>query len=207
MKLARKSATPIKINEGASATLNPPVVRNLIAIAIVNSAVVARIVTIVINALESEPIPIRVNAVPKPKAAPKAKATGFNGKPCEISGPLAQKAPASAMTTPIQRPRESCSPPINANITGTTAPSELIGETTPMRPVLRPTYKQINPIYPSTPANTPGQKKPEKNPSFPKATAPLSSVAKIKKIPKAKPINWVIPRTAKALYFLLIRPA
>ena len=136
----------MKIRDGASLTLNPPVVRNLIAIAIVNSAVVARIVTIVINALESEPIPIRVSAVPNPKAAPKANATGFSGNPCEISGPLAQKAPASAITTPIQRPRESCSPPITANITGTTAPSELIGETTPMRPVLSPMYKQIKPV-------------------------------------------------------------
>ena len=100
MKLARKSATPINIKDGASLFLNPPVVRNLIAMPIVNIAVVARIVTIVISALDSEPIDMKVKQVPKPNAAAKARSRGLSEIPSETSGPLAQKAPKSATTTP-----------------------------------------------------------------------------------------------------------
>lgn len=53
--------------------------------------VAARIETIVSSALLSEPMAIKVKAKPNPAAAPKARSIGFNGSPCDNSGPLAQK--------------------------------------------------------------------------------------------------------------------
>ena len=106
---------------------------------------VALIITIVINALDSEPIVINVSAVPNPAAAPNAKKRGLGDKPCDNSGPLAQKAPANARTTPIACPRVKTSPATSATVNGMTPLNALIGDTTPMRPVDNPAYKQINP--------------------------------------------------------------
>ena len=114
--------------------------------AIVTINVVALIITIVINALDSDPIAIKVIAVPKPAAAPSAKKIGFGDSPCDSSGPLAQNAPTIAMTTPIPCAVVSTSPFTSATVKGMTALSALIGETTPMRPVDKPAYKQIKPM-------------------------------------------------------------
>ena len=90
------------------------------------------------RALDSEPIDIKVNAVPKPAAAPRARKSGLGDKPWESSGPLAQNAPASAMTTPTPCALVKTSPDTSATVKGTTALNALIGETTPMRPVDNP---------------------------------------------------------------------
>ena len=97
------------------------------------------------SALDSEPIDINVKATPKPMAAPNARSKGLSGKPCDSSGPLAQKTPINARTTPIEVIVESLSPLSNAYVSGTTAPIELMGETTPIRPVESPAYKQKSP--------------------------------------------------------------
>ena len=76
--------------------------------------------------------------MPKPIAAPIARSKGLIGRPCESSGPLAQKTPTSARTTPMETIAESLSPFTKAYVSGTTAPMELMGETTPMRPVDKP---------------------------------------------------------------------
>ena len=109
-RLARKSATPIKSRLGNSCRVNPPKLRARNAIAIVTMKVAARIVTIVIKALDCDPIEINVRAVPKPAAAPTAKSSGRNGTPFVSSGPLAQNAPASATTTPHEVRKERASP-------------------------------------------------------------------------------------------------
>ena len=80
----------MKISDGYSFLVNPPIVRNLSAMAIVTKKVAPRIETIVISALDCEPIDIEVNAVPNPSAAPIARSKGFKGRPWESSGPLAQ---------------------------------------------------------------------------------------------------------------------
>ena len=154
-RFAIKSAAPIKIKSGISFFENPPVVLNLIASAIVTKKVAPRIETIVIKALSCEPIEIKVRAKPKPAAAPKANNNGLSGRPLESSGPLAQKTPTSAITTPIEVMAVNVSPVINAYATGITALIELIGETTPMRPVDKPSYKQAKPMYPHKPARAP----------------------------------------------------
>ena len=64
------------------------------------------------------------------------------------------------------------------------APSELIGETTPMRPVDKPPYKLINPAYPDRPAMTPAKK----YPCAPNAADLHAPVIATKKIPVKKPI-------------------
>ena len=97
-----------------------------------------RIESIVMNGLLAEPRAINVRAKPKPPAAPKAKRSGLREKPPENSGPLAQNAPISASTTPASFILLRISPPTSATATGRVAPSALIGETTPMRPVARP---------------------------------------------------------------------
>ena len=119
---------------------------------------VVLIITMVINALDSEPIVINVSAVPNPAAAPSAKISGLGDKPCDNSGPLAQKAPAKARTTPIACPVVKTSPATSATVSGMTPLSALIGETTPMRPVDKPAYKQTSPMYPVIPAIAPGTK-------------------------------------------------
>jgi hypothetical protein len=53
----------------------------LITSAIVKINVVALIMTIVMSALDSEPIDIKVKAVPKPAAAPSARKSGLGDKP------------------------------------------------------------------------------------------------------------------------------
>ena len=80
-KFARKSETPMKIKTGISDFSNFPTFRNLMTKIIVNMKVVALIMTIVISALDSEPIDIKVNAVPKPAAAPSASNIGLGDKP------------------------------------------------------------------------------------------------------------------------------
>ena len=109
-RLAKKSATPMKIKLGYSLFVNPPKLRARSAIPIVTKKVAARIVTIVINALDWDPMEINVNAVPKPTAAPIANNSGRKGKPFESSGPLAQKAPANANTTPHEVKNDNDSP-------------------------------------------------------------------------------------------------
>ena len=54
---------------------------------------------------------------------------------------------------------------MKAYATGISALSALIGDTTPMRPVESPAYKQIKPKYPQMPASAPGMA----YPSSPKA--------------------------------------
>ena len=66
------------------------------------------------SALVCEPIEIKVSEVPNPHAAPMASKSGRIGSPCESSGPLAQNAPASASTIPIDVIRESESPFMSA---------------------------------------------------------------------------------------------
>ena len=84
--------------------------------------------------------------IPKPAAAPSAKSNGLIGNPFESSGPLAQKTPINAMTIPSDASIESLSPVTIAYTNGITALIELIGATTPIRPVDRPSYKQAKPM-------------------------------------------------------------
>ena len=144
-RFAMKSAAPMKIRIGISFLENPPVVLNLIAIEIVTKKVAPRIETMVNRALSCDPMAINVSAKPNPAAAPKARSSGLIGKPFESSGPLAQKTPTKATTIPIEASVESLSPVIKAYTSGITALIELIGDTTPMRPVERPSYKHARP--------------------------------------------------------------
>ena len=71
------------------------------------SSVVVRIIVIVISALLCDPIAIKTSAKPKKKAAESERRTGFNGSPCETSGPLARNPPRSAAATPMLKIVES----------------------------------------------------------------------------------------------------
>ena len=102
--------------------------------------------TIVSNALLCDPIAMKVRAKPKPAAAPNARSIGFKGSPWDSSGPLAQKTPTRAITTPTRVNDERTSPVISAYASGITVLRELIGETTPMRPVDKPSYKHASPM-------------------------------------------------------------
>ena len=137
------------------------------------------------KALDSEPTAINVSESPKPAAAPNASNKGLIGIPCESSGPLAQKTPTSAMNTPTKATVESASPVANAYARGTTALIELIGATTPIRPVDNPSYKHASPMYPAKPARAPGIKYPSKPRTFP---CQLPEMTKINK-PTNNPIT------------------
>ena len=81
--------------------------------------------------------------------------------------------------------------------------SALMGETTPIRPVARARYKQINPIYPEKPAAIPGTR----YPSSPSACASNAPVAIASVSPKISPIICVTDKTAVGRNFLLKFPA
>jgi len=138
VKLARKSAVPIKIRSGNVLAGMPPSERKRSAIMATIETEVTRIVVMVNNELSCDPIAINVSAVPKPKVAPSASINGLSGRPLRISGPLAQNAPMSAIAIPTSCNGVGRSPLMSATVSGINAPSELMGETTPMRPVASP---------------------------------------------------------------------
>ena len=128
----------VQNSEGKFFRPKPPKPFKRMAIAIVINAVVIRMHTMVRIGAVSDPIAMKLNAVPKPTAAPKANNKGLIERPLENSGPLVRNAPSNASAQPIALPVVNVSPPINAIDMGITAESELIGETTPMRPVANP---------------------------------------------------------------------
>ena len=81
------------------------------------------------------------------------------------------------------------SPVINAKVNGITALSELMGDTTPMRPVDNPAYKQINPIYPVTPASAPATKYPPSPKAFGRSEPNRSPFNNTNVIPNNKPTD------------------
>ena len=80
-RFAEKSATPTKIKTGISDLLKFPSVLYRMTNVMVTKKVVERIMTMVISALDSDPIDINVIAVPKPAAAPTAKKSGLGDNP------------------------------------------------------------------------------------------------------------------------------
>ena len=83
------------------------------------------------------------------------------------------------------------------------APRELMGDTTPIRPVESAPYKLIKPAYPANPASAPAKK----YPPSPKASAVQAPVSRTRVMPVRNPIAWLVASTAMAGNFLLNFPA